>query len=71
MRRGDVPGSLRGECHFIIVLLGEVEASSMGTTGVGAGVKQEKWDKLKQGSCRLSTGEKHMFYNIYYMFKCL
>jgi len=38
---------------------------------VGAGVKQEKWDKLKQGSCRLSTGEKHMFYNIYYMFKCL
>lgn len=43
----------------------------MGTTGVGAGVKQEKWDKLKQGNCRLRTGEKHMFYNKYYMFKCL
>lgn len=34
-RRGDVPGGLGGKWHFITVLLGEVEGSSMGTTGVG------------------------------------
>jgi len=33
--RGDVPGGLGGECHFITVLPGEVEGSGMGTTGVG------------------------------------
>lgn len=50
-----MPGDLGGECHFITALPGEVEGSSMGTTGVGgAGVNEEKWDKLKKGKCRPS-----------------